>query len=147
MWMNDNFTRWYEVLNLTHEVKDGQKTIPLNVVLFRARTGAAPSAYLRPLHGPMLLCKAINAIRIVYTSPTNVPRSGSSKDCDQQLGNRDSAKWRGGRRWGLSEDRTWDTQELKGVTDYEIICKTLTTALVDPPGFARVSKIVRVEGP
>ena len=60
--------RWYEVLNLTHKGKDGQKTVPLTVVLFRARPGAAP-AYLHASHGSALPCRAINMTRKMYKSP------------------------------------------------------------------------------
>ena len=33
---------------------------------------------------------------------------------------------------GRQKNRIWDSQELKGVTEYE---KTLKTVMVDPPGF------------
>src|SRR5258708_6208406 len=71
-WMNEDEygQRWYEVLNLTNQGKDGQRTVPLNIILFRARTGPAPTAYLHPSHGSALLCKAINATKRMYTSPT-----------------------------------------------------------------------------
>jgi len=145
---------WYEVLNLTREGKDGQKTVPLNVVLFRARAGAAPAAYLHPSHGSPLLCKAINATRRMYTSPTvyqgvaavriaisnwgtELPLDGKAEDNGHQ----------GDGTWDVEEPRemmnhdqgggTWDAQELKGMTDYEIVCKTLKAVMFDLPGFVR----------
>jgi len=138
-WMNDDERRgrWYEVLNLTHEGKGGQKTIPLNVVLFCVRTGAAPSAYLHLSYGPMLLCKAINTTRKIYTSPTVyqgvavVRIAVSNWETEIPLDGEEAGD-------GVcQDDKIWDTQELKGMTDYEIVFKTLTTAMVDPPGFVR----------
>jgi hypothetical protein len=137
-WMNEDERgrKWYEVLNLTHEGKDGQKAVPLNVVLFRARTGAAPAAYLHPSHGSAFLCKAINETRVMYTSPTvyqgvaavriavsnwktELPPVGENveEDC------------------GYEGDGDWDAQELKGMSDYEIVCEALKTVMVDPPKF------------
>jgi len=138
-WMNDDERggRWYEVLNLTHEGKDGQKTIPLNVVLFRPRTGAAPSAYLRPSHGSMLLCKAINATRKMYTSPTVYQGVAAVRIAISNWGTGNGLDGEEVGDGVCQEDRIWDTQELKGMTDYEIVCKTLTTVMVDPPGFVR----------
>ena len=130
------------MLNLTHEGKDGQKTIPLNVALFRARTGAAPSAYLRLSHGPMLLCKAINTTRKMYTSPTvyqgveAVRTAISNWETEIPLDGEEAED-------GVcQEDKIWDTQELKRMADYEVVCKTLTTAIVDLPGFVRVPRLI-----
>jgi len=139
MWMNDNERRGrrYEVLNLTHEGKDGQKTISLNVVLFPARTGAAPLAYLHSSHGPMLLCRAINATREMYTSPTVYQGVATVRITVSNWGTKILLDGEDAGDGVSQEDKIWDTQELKGFTDYEIVFKTLTTAMVEPPGFVR----------
>ena len=153
-WMNaDECGRMcYEVLNLTRKGKDGQKTVPLNVVLFRARAGAAPAAYLHPSHGSPLLCKAINMTRRMYTSPTmyqgvaavriaisnwgtGLPLDGGVEDDDHQGdGNLDAEELNKVPNYEQG-DEIWDAQELKGMTDYEIVCKTLKAVMFDPPAF------------
>jgi len=125
---------WYEVLNLTQKGRDGRKTTPLNVVLFRARAGAAPAAYLHPSHGSPLLCKAINVTRRMYASPTvyqgvaavriAVSNWGTELPLDGEVENDDHQR-----------DGNWDTQKLTGMTDFEIVCETLKAVMVDPPGF------------
>jgi len=125
------------VLNLTHEGKDGQKTVPLNVVLFRARPGAAPAAYLNPSHGSALLCKAINTTRKMYTSPTVYQGVAAVRIAISNWGTdlpQDGEEVEDG---GCHGDRNWDTQGLKGMSDYEIVCMTLKTVMVDPPGIVR----------
>ena len=145
---------WYEVLNLTRDGKDGQKTVPLNIVLFRARAGVAPAAYLHPSHGSSLLCKAINVTRRMYTSPTvyqgmaavriavsnwgtELPLDGEMEEGSHQGdGSRDA---QGLKKMAIYEEGggTWDAQGLKGMTDYEIVCDTLKAVMFDPPGFVR----------
>jgi len=155
-WMNadEGGGMWYEVLNLIRKGNDGQETVPLNVVLFRARAGAAPAAYLHPSHGSPLLCKAINATRRMYTSPTvyqgvaavriaasnwgtGLPLDGDAEDGDYQ----GDESWHAKELKGMSNyeqgDGIWDAQELKGMTDYEIVCKTLKAVMFDPPAFVR----------
>ncbi|KAF8321976.1 pyridoxal phosphate-dependent transferase [Cantharellus anzutake] len=69
--------QWYEVLNLTHtpalsEALSGETpTVPLNVVLFRAKGGQSCPAIYDPSkpEGPARLVQAINATRKVYVSP------------------------------------------------------------------------------
>ena len=128
---------WYEVLNLTSEGKDGQRTVPLNIVLFRARTGATPAAYLHPSHGSALLCKAINTTRKMYTSPTMYQGVAAVRIAISNWGTdlaQDGERIDDG---GCQGDINWETQELKGMSDYEIVCMTLKTVMVDPPGFVR----------
>ena len=153
-WMNasEGGGMWYEVLNLTRAGKDGQKTVPLNVVLFHARGGAAPAAYLHPSHGSPLLCKAINTTRKMYTSPTvyqgvaavriaisnwgtELPLDGDMDDGDYKgNGNKDAEELKEMSNYERG-DGIWDAQELKGMTDYEIVCKTLKAVMFDPPAF------------
>jgi len=155
-WMNsdEGGRMWYEVLNLTREGKDGQKSVPLNVVLFRARAGTAPVAYLHPSHGSPLLCKAINATRRMYTSPTvyqgvaavriavsnwgtELPLDGKVEDDGYQGdGNGDVGELKEMTNHEQGGG-TWDAQELKGMTDYEIVCQTLKAVMFDLPGFVR----------
>ena len=138
-WMNEDERgrRWYEVLNFTHNGKDGQRTVPLNVVLFRARTGVAPAAYLHPSHGSALLCKAINTTRRMYTSPTVYQGVAAVRIAVSNWGTElllDGEEVDDG---GCKGDGNWDAQELKGMSDYKIVCRTLDMVMVDPPAFVR----------
>ena len=139
LWMNEDECgrRWYEVLNFTHKGKDGQKTVPLNVVLFRARPGAAPAAYLHASHGSALLCKAINTTRKMYTSPTVYQGVAAVRIAISNWGTelpQDGEEVEDG---SYQADRDWDTKGLKGMSDYEIVCMTLKTVMIDPPGFVK----------
>ena len=145
-WMDEDEDgqRWYEVLNLTHQGKDGQQMVPLNIVLFRARPGAAPATYLHPAHGAALLCKAINTTRKMYTSPTVYQGVAAVRIAISNWGTELPEEVEGGSEAEDSEcqvdgnwDGNWDTQELKGMSDYEIVCTTLKMVMVDPPGFVR----------
>ena len=100
--------------------------------------------YLHPAHGPALLCEAKYNKEDVYQSDS-VPRCGGREDYNQQLVGRGTElpqEGEGGREAEDSGcqvdgnwDGNWDTQELKGMSDYEIVCMALRTVMVDPPGF------------
>jgi glutamate/tyrosine decarboxylase-like PLP-dependent enzyme len=138
-WMNEDGggRRWYEVLNLTHEDSGGQRTVPLNVVLFRARTGAGHAGYLQPSHGAALLCKAINSTRRMYTSPTVYQGVASVRIAVSNWGTELPLVGENGEDSSYQGDRNWDSHELNGMSDYEVVCKTLQEVMVDPPGFVR----------
>ena len=69
-------SRWYEVLNLTYTPTTSEPspemipTVPLNIILFRARSGSSPSIFdpSQPESSPRLV-HAINATRKLYVSP------------------------------------------------------------------------------